>query len=1076
MTQEKLTPRQKLAVTAPGNVVIQAGAGSGKTHVLAERIIYLLEQGLKPRELCAVTFTEAAARELRSRVESHLEKKVSENEMLWGDVLDDFPEAQISTIHSLCGRIAREQPLESEASFNMQVLDEGAFQNWLEEVFPEVLQGLPPSVHADLPFSLLSQALRRLLGDPLTAELALEKVQDLTPQELRDLQRQQLQTLWEGQEACRKAKLSLLRAVTCKDLADPLYPTYALLLELLELPDAMAFNDRFFSMPYSKSAGRAPSWSTGGKTLVHETVAWLREVFWNARIREEDLWHHRALFQLKQAYAQTLQKRYALSMRDNVMGFADLEYHARQAILHPQVRQYYQQRWKVLLIDEFQDTSPAQWTILKGLIEERTLYTVVGDEKQSIYGFRGSDVNLIQTLAQDNQQMGSVVDLDISFRTHHQLVEVVNRVFEVLFHGQGHRNSVPMRSLQAARPQKPTPDLGSVEVHVIAGEQMGALREAEGRLMVLRIQDLIRRQVPVYDRQQGTLRPVRHQDIAVLYRARTHLGTYLKAFKQAGIPHVVESGMNLFDRPEVQDQLMFLQFLASPFDDLALATLLRSPCFMLSDPELYALTRNMQESLWHTLQKDAAHRDIARLLQEVLAGRKDSSPVEVLEVLHEKTRYPLVLSCLPEAERRLLNLSRFKGLLRELYLQGHTDVFSAAQALKNLTEAGMEVPEAVPPFQDAVRFMTIHKSKGLEFPVVVLLDSLHVSPQFKDQVLIDSELGVALKHPDDTLDLPEAYLTLHQEQTKRSALEELRVKYVAFTRAADLLILGLPLTRKQEAPYQQLMEALAGTDHEIYTYEAQQIPLLDPILPLQAGADPADAPSGAALPFLLPESLPVTSVGVYLKCPRSFEYQHLRGIQGLSLQWSRQAPGPRILRGKNIGGLVHTALENGWVGLPDLQEHLKGEHPAVVQEVHRLVSSLGHEAFQELKNLNFTREQAYSIAYAGMTFEGVVDAFTDSWIIDYKTDSFINPQHHLPQMALYSHHLKIPRASLVYLRHNQLHTFGAAELQEGLQNIDVMLEDLRSGKLEARPSAFNCRFCPHQMHCPDAVPPSETAT
>lgn len=1069
MGLDQLTPKQRLAVTAPGNVVIQAGAGSGKTHVLAERIIHLLEQGFKPRELCAVTFTEAAASELRSRVEAYLEKKLPENESYWGGVLDDFPEAQISTIHSLCGRIAREHPLESDASFNMQVLDEGAFQNWLDHVFPEIMQVLPPSIHADLPYSLLSVALRSLLADPLTAELALSKVHPLTREEIEHQQLKRLEELWEKHQEDRFHRLTLLKATSCKDPTDPLYGMYVLLLELLGTRDAVAFSERFFKQPYAKNAGKTPNWTGNGKVLVHDTVSWLKETFEGARIRPQEGWHHQALHQLKNAYQMTLKKRYALSVRDNVMGFSDLEYHARQATLHPHVQRYYQDRWKVILIDEFQDTSPAQWAILGSLLSERTLYTVVGDEKQSIYGFRGSDVGLIQRLSQTTRNAGSVVDLDTSFRTHHPLVEVVNRVFDVLFADQNHPGSVPMRPLRAARAHKPEREQCSVEVHVLAGERLPSLREAEGRLMVLRIQDLIHSRMQVFDRQQQAHRPVRHGDIAVLYRAKTHLETHLNAFKKAGIPHVVESGMGLFERPEVQDQLTFLRFLANPHDDLSLAALLRSPCFMVSDPDLYALTRKVQDSLWNLLQASPEHQSIVQVLHDVLSERKDGSPVEVLEMLHEKTRYPLVLSCLPEAERRLLNLSRFKEVLRDLYRQGHTDVFSATEHLKRMAYAGTEVPEAVPPSLNAVRFMTIHKAKGLEFPVVVLLDSLHSSPNFKDSVLIDSELGVALKHPDDTLEPPQAYVNLHEARLQRSTMEELRVKYVAFTRAADLLILGMPLTKKQEQPYFQLMQALEGTDHVVYHHEAFQIPSLDPQEP---GLDHSKSMVNASgnLPFLLPESLPVTSVGVYLKCPKSFEYQYLRGISGVNLQWKTRSANPRILRGKNIGGLVHTALENEWATLEDIQQHFLGEHPAVIHEVFRLVSSLQHGSFAELKGLPFTREQAYSISYAGMTFDGVVDAFTPDWIIDYKTDSFMEPEHHLPQMALYSHHLNIPKTSLVYLRHNILHTFEPEELRQGLENIDRMLDHLRSGKLEANPSAFNCRFCPHQTHCPEALP------
>lgn len=1065
-----LTPRQKLAVTAPGNVVIQAGAGSGKTHVLAERILFLLEQGLKPRELCAVTFTEAAASELRSRVEAYLEKKLPENETYWGEVLDDFPEAQISTIHSLCGRIAREHPLESDASFTMQVLDEGAFQNWLDRVFPEMLQDLPRGVLQDLPYSLLSKALRELLSDPLTAELALEYIDNQSPEEHQRMLENRLQAAWNALAEQRNLHLQALKGIQCRDVSDPLHPMYTFLLQALGEESCQTFSQRFFSLPYSKSAGRAPSWSDNGKAKIHDAVRWLQEKFTHLQVREVDLWHHRALQQLQNTYLHTLKKRYALSVRDNVMGFADLEYHARLAMQHPHVQKHYQERWKVLLIDEFQDTSPAQWTILKNLLSDRTLYTVVGDEKQSIYGFRGSDVRLIQALARDTLQGGSVVDLDTSFRTHHSLVEAVNRVFEVLFAKQEHPSSVPMRPLKAARAENPSAQ-SCVEVHALAGDTITELREAESRLLVLRIQDLLRQGTEIHDRQSGQKRRVQHRDIAVLYRSKTHLDTYLTPFKKAGIPHVVESGSSLFGRQEVQDQITFLQFLSNPLDDLALAALLRGPCFMLSDPELLSLTRNMQQSLWHTLQETPACAGITQLLKSVLQERTDSSPVEVLEALHERTLYPLVLSRLPEAERQLLNVARFKEVLRDLYRQGHTDIFSATAALLKLVDAGAEVPEAVPPSLNAVRFMTIHKSKGLEFPVVFLLDALHTSPNFKDQVLIAHDLGVALRHPDEMVEEPEKYQHLHEELKVRSQLEELRVKYVAFTRAADLLILSMNVTPKQELAYHQIMQALDTTDHEVYPYEAWQIPSLEPIIlpPLPAPAE-SDASGSGSLPFLLPESLPVTSVGVYLKCPRSFEYQHLRGMKPVTLHWGPKTERPRILRGKNIGGLVHTALENHWLTFEDIQSHLEGEHPAVLHEVFRLVSSLEDEAFRDLQGLTFQRERAFRIPYGSMAFEGVIDAFTDTWIIDYKTDSYLDPEHHLPQMALYSHHLQIPKASLVYLRHNTLHTFSAEELQKGLQDIDRMLSGLRSGVLNANPSAFNCRFCPHQTHCPDAVP------
>lgn len=168
------TPAQERAISFPGSVAISAGAGSGKTRVLAERILNLLRGGVQPGQIVAVTFTEAAAAELRERITGYVEARAEEEGGFWREVLASLPLMQVSTIHGLCGRVAREHPVESGAGLSFEILDEVEARAWLEEHLPPVLAELPLETLLAVPGKIRAEVLRKLLDDPTAAQDALE--------------------------------------------------------------------------------------------------------------------------------------------------------------------------------------------------------------------------------------------------------------------------------------------------------------------------------------------------------------------------------------------------------------------------------------------------------------------------------------------------------------------------------------------------------------------------------------------------------------------------------------------------------------------------------------------------------------------------------------------------------------------------------------------------------------------------------------------------------------------------------------------------------------------------------------
>ncbi|BCX10110.1 MAG: hypothetical protein KatS3mg066_3969 [Fischerella sp.] len=432
-----LTPQQQRAAYANGNVAVIAGAGTGKTHMLAERYLYHLQKSeFSPLEIVAVTFTDKAAAELRSRIRLLVSQKLPER----SDLLAELEAAQISTIHALAMRICREHPQAADVPPDFTVLDELEGVLWVNQWLDEALDTLPVELYEKVPYSLMSQTLQVLLQDPIAAEKALaqgaekwqELAQELQQKALRELLQhptwQQARTTlqnYAGQASDRlevETRQPALQAMEAVDLKENI-------TESLTVIAGLKIN-----------IGSKKNWTDGGLEIVKETIKGLRNLVEKAlkdglvtlefSVVDEEL--KAILPALQEAFSSVQKYINQEKRRSRVLDFADLEVGALRALQDEQVQFYYAQRWRAFLVDEFQDTNPVQSEILQRLTQN-TLLTIVGDAKQSIYGFRRADVEVFRSWCDRITNSGGNEEvLTTSFRTHKLLIDHINSIFTPL--------------------------------------------------------------------------------------------------------------------------------------------------------------------------------------------------------------------------------------------------------------------------------------------------------------------------------------------------------------------------------------------------------------------------------------------------------------------------------------------------------------------------------------------------------------------------------------------------------------------------------------------------------------------
>jgi ATP-dependent exoDNAse (exonuclease V) beta subunit len=798
-----LTPEQRAVVDQrEGPLLVAAGAGSGKTLVLVERFVRgVLLDGVEVSAILAITFTDKAAAELRDRVRRRfLELGAVERAR-------EAEDASIATIHGFCARLLRGGALRAGLDPRFTVADQEeadrltrrAFDDALERVLEEggaraldELAAYPTPALRDM--VVAAHGLLRTRGEarpelpPATPRDAAEGFAVLTAAcaELAP------QLCAEGREAAAAEVL-----VACRAWMEERPDTSA---RLDAPPDDLELPGRYTDALRSPAAER-----------YRDGVATLR----GAAVDRELLPLYERLRTLHAAFRD----RYAeLKATRSVLDFADLELEAL-ALLEgdPAIRAAHRARYRHVMVDEFQDTNPLQVRLLDALVGDAGSLFTVGDALQAIYRFRHADVRLFEELQANRERAGLARGLAQNFRSGRELVAALNIAWAEELFPDGASPLLPRDPAEPTSPEPPVELLITIKGDWDAtslGEPVArstAWRLAEARLLAQRVRELI----------DGGRAP---RDIVVLLRATTHMALYERALEEARVPTYLIGGRGFWAGRQVQDLVAYLAVLANPRDDLRLFEVLASPLVgvssdalvLLADasgdaPACVALERAFEAGGDPAVLDDFDAKDRAALLHfaERLRGHRTLAPRVALDALIERivaeTGYDLAVLRMPGAVRRMANVRKLVRLAREFEAREGRDLRGLVDRVAELAGEGLaEDREGEAPVEgealEAVRIMTMHRAKGLQFPVVCVAD-LGREPftRGREHLRIgpEGEVGMRIPRGGDNGNGSQkafAWEAIGLAEAEADEAEERRLHYVAMTRAEELLVLSGAVT------------------------------------------------------------------------------------------------------------------------------------------------------------------------------------------------------------------------------------------------------------------------------------------
>lgn len=867
------TNEQQAAIDSRGQtLLLSAAAGSGKTAVLVERIIRrLLDKGypIDITELLVVTFTKAAAAEMRDRIGTALMKALSETKDSRVErQLALLPSAQISTLHAFCQHVIRKYfytidldpafSIAGEEELNLlrrQVLEDVFLSYYEDDEKASILYPLADMFGSDRGDDILMDTVSRMytyarsLAWPEHWLKEAARAYDVAPDAVID------DMVWAGpiKDAVRRileedARLydGVLYHLRQREAFAPACDTFvAEQAALRQAAQARSWNDlsrfvRAIDFPRLKSLRKLSDddkavWERCKKVrddVKKDVIKTLQAVYFSAT-PEEWLDGMRAMKPIMDGLVTlTLDfaKAYGAAKKEKGwIDFSDLEHFCLQILLAPDASPEHpvpsaaaeelRSQYEEVFIDEYQDTNGVQELITRLVSGEDNRF-MVGDIKQSIYRFRLADPTLFlekyQSFSRDEKSVQRCIDLGRNFRSVPVVLDAVNAVFSRAMTAEAAGMDYGEREKLYAGRQAPDDERwigGPVEVDIVPtpsdeeDDDGSTAFEKECRFIAGRIGELLA-SGRMAARKDGTLEPLSYRHIVVLLRSMAGKADVLiQALQEGGIPSYAEQSGGYFAAVEVQVMLALLRCIDNPEQDLAMAAVLRSPLVGLDETALAGVRLAGDGTLWQNLPAFVASLpdgvDEKEDLQQFMAAfdswrtySRRHGVAELLQRLYDDTAYVDFVGAMPGGDVRQANLKALYDRARQYEEAGFRGLFRYLQLMDKMKEDGLDLAPAkvVSEKEDVVRIMSIHKSKGLEFPVVFVADmgKAFNRRDAQDQILFHNRLGIGLKQydPEWRMSYPTLIWSGIAAQLRwEGTAEEERILYVAMTRARDQLIL-----------------------------------------------------------------------------------------------------------------------------------------------------------------------------------------------------------------------------------------------------------------------------------------------
>jgi len=1006
-----LNEEQLAAVEATGTVFVSAGAGTGKTSVLVERYVRAVcERGLDVDSILVITYTRKAAGELRTRIRAALLARGRP------DLARELDGAWISTIHGFCNRLLKAHPFAVGLDPRFRELEDAGAAVLRGEAFERALETFCSGGDERLRLLATYRAdgLRRMLTGVYET--------------LRSAGRELVLEL--GERPSLGVAVSGFREEASALVNDPSATStqQAAASEALRIVTDASPPERIVDLSALQCRGsRAASYEQARKAVERAAL-------------EELAAHDRDLLQeLLERFADEYA---AAKRRESVVDFEDLQLAARDLLRDsPEVRDAIRLRFRLVMVDEFQDTNRLQCELIELTSHpEATEVFTVGDEFQSIYGFRHADVEVFR---ERRAQASNLLTLRSNYRSRPQVLAAVNFLFAGAF-GEEYQPLAASAEFADAVFGHPVELLVTDKAsYRDTGEHW---RQGEAQRIAERVRELV---------DSGEALP---GDIVVLFAAGTDSERYEEALRRVGLPTYRATGRGYFGQQQVVDLLAYLRLLHNRYDDVALATVLASPFVGVSNDALVLLRRNAtRRPLFTALERgvpeglSSGDGQLLRAFRQRYERLVRASTRVGLERLCEQVLaehdYDLAVLARWDGSRRFANLRKLGRLAREYEAVRGAELAGFVRFVREQDALGAKELEAVAEEEgaDAVRLLTIHAAKGLEFKVVIVADAGRDvgGPRGGDEIvaLSDGRFGFRMVHPTRGERRPVfGYEEVLEAERAEERAERLRLYYVAMTRAIDRLIVSGAIDPERAAdrltPIGWVLDRLAAHDGvatagdspvelehgearfllQVGRYAAPpereveeppeigQLPLFGelPVGPSPVGVELPPLASVPAPPLHDVRRLSYSALALFERCSYRYFAERVMGLAPVTVEGSGNGT-EASLAATEIGDAVHRLLEA--VPLlspsapprPELDEAVRTWYPtATAVELDRIAGLVDAYCTSELArrvaSLSGARpERPFAFEHDGVLLHGRLDVLwrdgSKALVLDYKSNA-----------------------------------------------------------------------------------------
>ena len=820
MTNELTDSQIKGVTITDRDLCIVAGPGSGKTRVLVERFANLVTTSKASiDEILTLTFTEKAANEMKIRAAGLFEQKGMEQER------QEIEFAYLSTIHSFCARILRENAIEAGIDPQFRVMDEleaGRLKEQaLENTFKERTD---------------ERTIDTFLNDIFWKQFDSKKSR------LKSFKENLIQLY----EKIRSASVPIAETVNIDDLSPDISSAYNRIEELIKEIKDIYSDSKLTPKTRGKVEFVLERWNASnmqkeieelyGKrdkppqkddrvlALLNRVKDIQRSI--NLQVSKDVKASLGALRDELKVLIGLLVENYSTDIKvmlrdflvnfdivyserkkvEGLIDFTDLEVKAIELLENREyIANEIKRKFKYILVDEFQDISGLQKKIID-LIRSKDNLFIVGDAKQSIYGFRNADVEIFQDI-QNGVDPGSLISLNENFRSRPQILDFVNHIFNELWPGS---LASPIQQLKPGA-EFSNKTLPSIEIIVAEGKDKTEARKWESMEIAKRIKEIVDKgEIKITNRREQE-RSISYRDFAILFRSTTDIKLYEHSLSHLDIPYYVVSGRGFYNTTEVTDLINLLKVIESPLDEINLAAVLRSPFVGIDDDVLFRLadhvhSSNEKKPLCQSLDKVDSIKEIeehsrnriiqfTQFLNEVQSIKPRTSLWKLISFILKKTEFQSKMLLFSNGKKRYANLRKLVELCK---IQEEFEPLALRDFIEIVEDYKFrEIRESEAPVEseedNVVKMITTHSAKGLEFPIVIVADTDRDNSRPPDYFVYSKNYGISFKilNPStNEAEEPLSYERINDETTQKELQESKRLLFVAVTRAQEHLILS----------------------------------------------------------------------------------------------------------------------------------------------------------------------------------------------------------------------------------------------------------------------------------------------